>query len=93
MDEALKLHGIDLDFTIKERKKVFEGSMKKKDYTNVNRALDSFEEKLLVKKEERFSYTQIDDFSSIKQIISESKQEQKRLTASTDDNNIQSTDE
>jgi len=92
MDEALKLHGIDYDFTIEQRVKALKGAQEKQDYTNVNRALDSFEEKLLVKKEERYSFTQI-DYEPIKKIIEQSRSERKRLTASTEVNNIKSTDE
>ena len=46
VDEALKLHGIDMEFVIKNRIDILEGAMKKEDYSNANKVLDSFEDKL-----------------------------------------------
>jgi len=64
VDEALKLHGIDMDFTIKNRKKILEGALKKEDFTNANRVLDSFEDKLDMKpKDAKFTITEEVDFT------------------------------
>ena len=64
VDEALKLHGIDMDFTIKKRKKILDGALKKEDFTNANRVLDSFEDKLDMKpKDTRFTITEEVDFT------------------------------
>ena len=49
LDEALKLHGIDVEFVLKKRKEILEGSMEKQDYSNANRVLESFEDKLDMK--------------------------------------------
>ena len=64
VDEALKIHGIDMDFTIKKRKKILDGALKKEDFTNANRVLDSFEDKLDMKpKDTRFTVTEEVDFT------------------------------
>ena len=64
VDEALKIHGIDMDFTIKKRKKILDGALKKEDFTNANRVLDSFEDKLDMKpKDTRFTITEEVDFT------------------------------
>ena len=47
MDEDLKVHGIDWNFTIIERKKLFESAMQKKDFSTALKVLNSFEDKLL----------------------------------------------
>lgn len=49
LNEALKLHGIDMDFILKKRKEILAGAMKKEDYSNANKVLDSFEDKLDMK--------------------------------------------
>ncbi len=57
LNEALKLHGIDMDFILKKRKEILAGAMKKEDYSNANKVLDSFEDKLDMKHiEDKNSY-------------------------------------
>jgi hypothetical protein len=49
LNEGLKLNGIDMEFIIKNRIEILRGAMKKEDYSNANRVLDSFEDKLDLK--------------------------------------------
>lgn len=86
LDEALKLHGIDVDFVLKKRKDILEGSMKKEDYSNANRVLESFEEKLDMKpKESKFITTTETNYIELLE-----RSEPKQLS---EGNNIQSTEE
>ena len=58
IDEALKLHGIDINFVIKKRLDILKGALSKSDFTNANKVLDSFENKLdMTPKDLKFKYT------------------------------------
>jgi hypothetical protein len=81
IDEALKLHGIDMDFVISKRKEILDGAMKKEDYSNANKVLDSFEEKLdTVPKNQKFLFREEYDLTGISKIIDEAQESKaKRL--------------
>ena len=81
IDEALKLHGIDMDFVISKRKEILDGAMKKEDYSNANKVLDSFEDKLdTVPKHQKFLFREEYDLTGISKIIDEAQQSKaKRL--------------
>ena len=51
-----------MNFVINKRKEILSGAMKKEDYTNANKVLDSFEDKLDMNKiDQRLTYrTEID---------------------------------
>lgn len=66
LDEALRLHGIDMEFIIQKRKEILDGAMKKEDYSNANKVLDSFEDKLEMNKvDQRLTYRAEIDYSDL----------------------------
>jgi hypothetical protein len=82
IDEALKLHGIDMDFVISKRKEILDGAMKKEDYSNANKVLDSFEEKLdTVPKNQKFlyGYREEYDLTGIDKIIDEAQESKAKM--------------
>jgi hypothetical protein len=82
IDEALKLHGIDMDFVINKRKEILDGAMKKEDYSNANKVLDSFEDKLgTVPKNQKFlyGYREEYDLTGIDKIIDEAQESKAKM--------------
>ena len=80
IDEALKLHGIDMDFVISKRKEILDGAMKKEDYSNANKVLDSFEDKLdTVPKHQKFLFREEFDLTGIDKIIDEAQESKAKM--------------